>query len=229
VSHETSGLRTNKTHWLPTGSIPILLVSIQSSFGPSILTLSPLPVSQGNRWVCNRGEYAKEECFQCPTELDYLRLEGMALSEGSWHMTSLTNLLNETWQYKISLAPVLLTFLIFEAPALVRRWFRWFYTPVYFIFFPLGHSDQLYAQYFNEDDHYLVGASQTEDEKRALRSKIIAISIVSMIFSTAIAPSVAGFISVSRSVQRISVVSNIHEDNDNPVLIGQASECVVHL
>jgi hypothetical protein len=105
------------------------------------------------------------------------------------------NFLAQAWNFKFSLLPVVLTYAIFEIPAWIRRYNRWLYTPIYFIFFPLGQSDQLYAQYFNEDDYYRVGVSQTPAEKAALRRHIISISILSMIASTVIAPIVCGFLS----------------------------------
>jgi hypothetical protein len=53
----------------------------------------------------------------------------------------------------------------------------------------------LYAQYFNEDDYYQIGRSQTADEKEALRKRIVAISVLSMVMSTVIAPVLCGFLS----------------------------------
>ena len=67
--------------------------------------------------------------------------------------------LREAWNYKISLAPVAATYLLFDLPAITRKLTGVAYVPIYFIFFPLGHSDRLYAQYFNEDLVYRDGAS----------------------------------------------------------------------
>jgi hypothetical protein len=100
----------------------------------------------------------------------------------------------EIWNFKLSLVPVLVTYFIFELPALVRRVRRWLYTPIYFMFFPLGHADHLYAQYFNEDDFYRIGADQTPDEKETVRRRIIAISVLSMIISSVAAPWLTGFL-----------------------------------
>jgi hypothetical protein len=105
------------------------------------------------------------------------------------------NFLAQAWDFKFSLLPVLSTYAIFEIPALIRKYYRWLYTPIYFIFFPLGHSDQLYAQYFNEDDYYQIGRSQTAEEKEALRKRIVAISILSMVLSTVIPPVACGLLS----------------------------------
>src|SRR3990172_5334548 len=107
-------------------------------------------------------------------------------------MAALLSFFADSWNFKLSLLPVLSTYLLFESPALIRRYYRWLYTPIYFIFFPLGHSDQLYAQYFNEDDFYLIGESQTPEEKAALRRRIVAISVLSMVLSTVIAPVACG-------------------------------------
>lgn len=95
------------------------------------------------------------------------------------------------WNFKFSLAPVLVTYFFFELSTIVRRITRIAYTPIYFAFFPLGHADELYAQYFNEDDFY-IGASQTPAEKNKVRKKIVSLSVVSMIFSTVVNPAMAG-------------------------------------
>ncbi len=98
------------------------------------------------------------------------------------------------WNYKFSLVPVLVTYFIFDLPAIARRLTRVAYVPIYFVMFPSGHSDQLYAQYFNEDYFYGDGASMTDNEKRRLRNKIQATAIFSMAFSTVLAPWLCGFL-----------------------------------
>ena len=109
-------------------------------------------------------------------------------------MRTISDLLNLAWTYKLSLMPVLLTYLIFDLPALIRRYTRRTYIPIYFMFFPLGYSDQMYAQYFNEDDVYGVGESMNDAQKQALRTRIQVTAIVSMIFAAVIAPWLCGFI-----------------------------------
>ncbi len=101
----------------------------------------------------------------------------------------------QVWDYRFPLAPVLMTYLLFDLPAIARRITGVAYVPVYFIFFPSGHSDQLYAQYFNEDYMYLVGAQQTTAQKRELRRKIQATAILSALFAAIIAPWTCGFLS----------------------------------
>lgn len=97
----------------------------------------------------------------------------------------------EAWAYKLSLLPVLSAFFVFEISTIVRRITRIAYTPIYFMFFPLGHADTLYSQYFNEDDFY-IGASQTPAEKNRVRKRIISISAISMTFATVINPAISG-------------------------------------
>ena len=110
-------------------------------------------------------------------------------------MTTLNNLILQAWNFQLSLLPVLVTYIVFELPSLIRRYYRWYYTPIYFVFFPLGHSDQLYAQYFNEDDFYRVGKAQTPAQKKKLRKRIVAVSIISMVASTIISPVFCGTLS----------------------------------
>lgn len=110
-------------------------------------------------------------------------------------MTRLAEIGSQIWNYKLSLAPVLLTYFIFDLPAIARRLTRIAYVPIYFVIFPSGHSDQLYAQYFNEDFFYGEGASMSAEQKRQLRNKILATAIFSMVFATVLAPWLCGFIS----------------------------------
>jgi hypothetical protein len=110
-------------------------------------------------------------------------------------MQMVADFAREIWTYKISLAPVLVTYLLFDLPAIVRRLTRVAYVPIYFIFFPSGHSDRLYAKYFNEDYYYGDGSSMSDEEKRTLRWRIQGTAIWSMIFATIVAPWLCGFIS----------------------------------
>lgn len=95
------------------------------------------------------------------------------------------------WSYKFSLLPVLSVYLVFEISTIIRRWARLAYTPIYFMFFPLGHADSLYSYYFNEDDLY-IGVGQTPREKNRTRRRIISISVFSMVFATVFNPAIAG-------------------------------------
>jgi hypothetical protein len=110
-------------------------------------------------------------------------------------MSKLSDLTFQIWSYKFSLVPVLLTYILFDLTAIVRKLTGVAYVPIYFIFFPSGHSDRLYAEYFNEDFFYGVGQSMTDQEKRRLRHRIQATAIFSMVFATIVAPWLCGFIS----------------------------------
>jgi hypothetical protein len=107
----------------------------------------------------------------------------------------LTGFFTEIWTYKISLVPVLATYLLFDLPAIFRKMTGVAYVPIYFIFFPSGHSDRLYAQYFNEDYMYGDGSLMNDNEKAKLRHRIQATAIVSMVFATVVAPWLCGIIS----------------------------------
>ncbi len=63
----------------------------------------------------------------------------------------------QVWTYKVSLVPVLLTYLLLDSQAIIRRITKQYYVPIYFIIFPDGHTDKMYAEYFSEDDFYGVG------------------------------------------------------------------------
>lgn len=107
-------------------------------------------------------------------------------------MNGFNAILLEAWQYKLSVFPILFTYIIFELSSIVRKLTRIAYTPIYFMFFPLGYSDELYATYFNEDDFYGIGERQTAMDKVRLRKRIISISTLSMIISTVFNPALAG-------------------------------------
>jgi hypothetical protein len=109
-------------------------------------------------------------------------------------MSTLVEAWSVAWAFKLSLFPVLLTYFIFDLPALIRRITRRAYVPIYFMFFPLGNSDKLYAQYFNEDNVYGIGESMSDAEKTALRTRIRLLAVTSMIFATVVAPWLCGFI-----------------------------------
>lgn len=103
-----------------------------------------------------------------------------------------TDIFSIAWSYKFSLLPVLVTYVLFDSFAIIRRLTGVAYVPIYFVFFPSGHSDQLYAQYFNEDYMYGDGFAMNDAEKQLLRNRIRATAIISMVFATIIAPWICG-------------------------------------
>jgi hypothetical protein len=109
--------------------------------------------------------------------------------------THVSEIFSVAWSYKISLIPVLVTYLLFDFPAIVRKLTGIAYVPIYFLIFPMGHSDQLYAEYLNEDDFYGVGQTMTPAEKKNLRRRIQATAVFSMVFAAVVAPWFCGFIS----------------------------------
>jgi len=96
-------------------------------------------------------------------------------------MSGVQEWLTYIWHYEFSLAPVLATYAIFDIPPIIRRLTRVAYVPIYFLIFPTGHSDRLYAQYFNEDYFYGEGVSMSGEEKRSLRRRIQATAVLSMV------------------------------------------------
>jgi hypothetical protein len=98
------------------------------------------------------------------------------------------------WSYKLSLVPVALTYLLFDLPALIRRVTGIAYVPIYFLIYPVGHSDRLYAEYFSEDDFYGIGAEMSPKQKADLRRRIQVTAVFSMLFAAVVAPWVCGFV-----------------------------------
>jgi hypothetical protein len=68
---------------------------------------------------------------------------------------------------------------------------------VYFAFFPLGYTDELYSEYFGDMDFYGVGDDITPKQKRALKNRIIAISILSIVIGVVVTPALIGFIAAT--------------------------------
>jgi len=99
----------------------------------------------------------------------------------------------EIWDYEVAIFQVITLLFLFEVPSIVRRLSRVAYTPIYFMFFPLGHSDRLYAEYFVED-YFYVGGSLSVRQLETIRYRIMAIAAVSMFFSAVFAPVVVGFL-----------------------------------
>lgn len=121
---------------------------------------------------------------------------------------SIIEFLNEMWNLKISIneivtplanykfspLPILAMYLVFDSTALIRRITKRAYVPMYFIFFPTGHSDRLYAEYLGEDD-LLSGRQRPGPAKqRWLRKRLVLTAIISMLFATVVAPYLTGFV-----------------------------------
>lgn len=99
----------------------------------------------------------------------------------------------ELWNYQAAVFQVLSLIVLFEIPSIIRRLYRVAYTPIYFMFFPLGHSDRLYAEYFAED-YFYSSSALSEKKVSQIRYRIMAIAALSMFVSAVFAPVVVGFV-----------------------------------
>jgi len=104
----------------------------------------------------------------------------------------MSNFLNQIWTFEYALVPCLAAYFVFDFPTLVRRITRKAYVPVYFMFFPFGFTDELYAKYFDEDDLQILGEPLTPAQKVEVRKKIIWVSCISLIFAVVVSPWIAG-------------------------------------
>jgi len=74
-------------------------------------------------------------------------------------MSAIKQFFIDAWTYKVSLAPVFVTYLLFDAQAIYRKVTKTWYVPIYFIVLPkMATLNKLYAEYFSEDDYYGVGS-----------------------------------------------------------------------
>ncbi|MHB9074319.1 MAG: hypothetical protein ACYC6G_12420 [Desulfobaccales bacterium] len=101
--------------------------------------------------------------------------------------------LNDIWNWKIQVIPILLSILLFEAPAIIRRWKKLFYVPIYFSVFPLRELNQDLSTYLVEDKDIRLGEQLTTEQAEKLRKKIILVSIISMVIGALFTPLIVGF------------------------------------
>jgi hypothetical protein len=104
-------------------------------------------------------------------------------------------MLQDIWSWKIQLLPILLSILLFELPAIIRRWKKLYYVPIYFSIFPLREINQDLSIYLVEDDFIGTGERLTDDQAEKLRKKIILVSILSMAIGALLTPLMVGFVS----------------------------------
>lgn len=104
--------------------------------------------------------------------------------------------LRTAWSFEYALLPCLMAYFIFEIPIIYRRITRRMYVPIYFAFFPFGHTDELYAQYFDEDDFWQVGPPLTEADRPNARVRIIWLSMLSLVLTVIISPFLTAFFCV---------------------------------
>jgi len=103
-------------------------------------------------------------------------------------------MLEEIWQYKLQIVPVLLFMLLFELPAFLRKLKKTFYVPIYFSIYPLRQINQDLSTYLGEDDFYDEGWRLDPAQAETLRRKIIFTSVVSATIDALLVPLVVGLV-----------------------------------
>lgn len=100
-------------------------------------------------------------------------------------------MLNNIWELKVQLIPIILAFLIFEIPTLIQRLKKLCYVPIYFSVFPFTQLNYNLSTYLAED---YSGEDLSDPEAEVFRKKLILISILSVVIATIIIPSFTGFL-----------------------------------
>lgn len=103
-------------------------------------------------------------------------------------------MLQQIWQYKLQIIPILLFIGIYELPAFLRRIKKTFYVPIYFSVYPLRQINQDLSTYLAEDYFLCQGCDLNSDQAESLRKKIIFTAVVSAVIDAAIVPLVMGLI-----------------------------------
>lgn len=103
-------------------------------------------------------------------------------------------MIEQIWQYKIQIVPIVLTLFIYELPAIIRRAKKIFYVPIYFSIYPLREINQDLSVYLAEDYMIYAGCDLSEAEAEKLRKKIIFTSIVSVSLDAIVIPLLIGFV-----------------------------------
>ena len=103
-------------------------------------------------------------------------------------------MIQEIWNYKIQIVPIILAILIVEIPNWIRKLKKLYYVPIYFPIFPLRELNQELSFYLGEDYFIGYGSELNENELKKLKKKIIIDSIFSTLISAVLIPSIAGFV-----------------------------------
>lgn len=115
------------------------------------------------------------------------------------------------WGIQVRVMPVFFGWVIFETLRRSRRLFSISYVPVYFIFFPTGYADKLYAQLFGEEIIGLHGDLQekrTDDER--LKKNVKSATLIGITLSFVIIPiSLGAVLSVVIEKHEIYIVISI--------------------
>jgi hypothetical protein len=103
-------------------------------------------------------------------------------------------MIEQIWGYKIQLLPVILTLLIYEIPAIIRKMKKLYYVPIYFSIYPLREINQNLSIYLAEDYFICTGCDLSDEEAEKLRKKIIYTSTISASLDAVVIPLLIGFI-----------------------------------
>ena len=111
------------------------------------------------------------------------------------------------WRFEVQVAPVLLTILLFESVAIIRKLKKLYYVPIYFSVFPLREINQDLSKFLADD--YFIGEGErlTDRELELVRKKIIFVSVISMFVSSILTPLFVGFLAAFYSTREIFVES----------------------
>jgi len=103
-------------------------------------------------------------------------------------------MLENIWQFKIQILPVLIFIIMYELPSLLRKLKKTFYVPIYFSIYPLKEINQDLSIYLAEDEYSYQGCELTDQDAEKLKKKIVFISIISSVIDVLIIPLAIGFI-----------------------------------
>jgi hypothetical protein len=103
-------------------------------------------------------------------------------------------MIEEIWNYKLQIIPIILAILMVELPNWIRKLKKLYYVPIYFSIFPLRELNEELSYYLGEDYFIGLGSELNESELKKLKKKIIIDSIISTLISAVLIPTIAGFI-----------------------------------
>ncbi len=103
-------------------------------------------------------------------------------------------MLTDIWQYKVQITPIIVLFIIFEVPALIRRLKKTFYVPIYFSVFPFSKINQDLSAYLGEDYFLCEGTDLSPSEAEVLRKRVVLISVLSAAIDALAVPLTVGFL-----------------------------------
>ncbi len=101
-------------------------------------------------------------------------------------------MIEQLWQYKIQVIPVLLFLAVYEVPAFLRRLRKIYYVPIYFSVYPLREINQDLSKYLAEDYFLCEGFDLDKEQLETLRKRIIITSVISATIDALVVPLLIG-------------------------------------